>query len=207
MEWKTITESELKDLIDNNTIVSIGKMFGISDTAVKKKAKKFDIWKPRNKYNGHNDHLKGVSRYNNNKRGIVSKKCWWCGGERKRNAKKYCSHSCQIEYEYHIYINKWKLGLIDGSRCHGFKISDYVRTYLFKKYNNKCSKCGWSGVNPSSGNIPLEVDHIDGDYRNNKEENLTLLCPNCHSLTPTYRALNKSTNASKRRRDYFNRYG
>ena len=25
----------------------------------------------------------------------------------------------------------------------------------------------------------------------NKEENLTLLCPNCHSLTPTYRGANK----------------
>jgi 5-methylcytosine-specific restriction endonuclease McrA len=31
----------------------------------------------------------------------------------------------------------------------------------------------------------------DGDATNNKEENLTLLCPNCHSLTPTYRGANK----------------
>lgn len=39
--------------------------------------------------------------------------------------------------------------------------------------------------------MPLEVEHIDGDSTNNKEYNLTLLCPNCHSLTKTYRGLNK----------------
>jgi len=35
--------------------------------------------------------------------------------------------------------------------------------------------------------IPLELDHIDGNSSNNILSNLRLLCPNCHSLTPTYR--------------------
>lgn len=35
--------------------------------------------------------------------------------------------------------------------------------------------------------IPLELDHIDGDRTNDLLENLRLLCPNCHALTPTYR--------------------
>lgn len=30
---------------------------------------------------------------------------------------------------------------------------------------------------------PLEIEHIDGNALNNKEDNLILLCPNCHSLT------------------------
>jgi len=38
--------------------------------------------------------------------------------------------------------------------------------------------------------IPLELDHVDGDYENNSIINLRLLCPNCHALTPTYRAQN-----------------
>ncbi len=62
---------------------------------------------------------------------------------------------------------------------------------MYEKYNNRCAKCGWSERNPFTNVIPLEIEHIDGDATNNKEENLTLLCPNCHSLTPTYRGANK----------------
>ncbi|MCX5013731.1 HNH endonuclease [Streptomyces sp. NBC_00555] len=39
--------------------------------------------------------------------------------------------------------------------------------------------------------LPLEVDHIDGDWRNNLPENLRLLCPNCHSTTDSYRGRGK----------------
>ncbi|MFJ6939439.1 HNH endonuclease signature motif containing protein [Streptomyces sp. NPDC101132] len=54
----------------------------------------------------------------------------------------------------------------------------------------RCRMCGtaptWRG-RP----LPLEVDHIDGDWRNNRPENLRLLCPNCHSTTDTYRGRSK----------------
>ncbi|MEU6946290.1 HNH endonuclease [Streptomyces sp. NPDC046316] len=53
-----------------------------------------------------------------------------------------------------------------------------------------CAHCGneatWRG-HP----LPLEVDHIDGDWRNNRIENLRFLCPNCHSTTDTYRGRGK----------------
>ena len=35
--------------------------------------------------------------------------------------------------------------------------------------------------------ISFEMDHVDGDTSNNKRENLRILCPNCHSQTPTWR--------------------
>jgi hypothetical protein len=35
--------------------------------------------------------------------------------------------------------------------------------------------------------IPLELNHKDGDHGNNSKDNLELLCPNCHALTPHYR--------------------
>jgi hypothetical protein len=38
--------------------------------------------------------------------------------------------------------------------------------------------------------IPLELDHVNGDRRDNRLGNLRLLCPNCHALTPTYRGRN-----------------
>lgn len=52
----------------------------------------------------------------------------------------------------------------------------------------RCSSCDltrWQGEP-----IPLELDHVDGDRTNNSLENLRLLCPNCHALTPTYRGRN-----------------
>ena len=60
--------------------------------------------------------------------------------------------------------------------------------------------CGWGVVNTYSNMIPLEIEHIDGNYLNNSEENLILLCPNCHSLTATYKGANK--NGRKSRRHY-----
>ena len=103
--------------------------------------------------------------------------------------KKYCSNKCQSEYKYKKYIENWKNGIEDGMRG-DYQISLYIKTYLFKKFYNKCARCGWGKINPYTNNIPLEIEHIDGNYKNNIESNLTLLCPNCHSLTSTYKGAN-----------------
>jgi len=91
---------------------------------------------------------------------------------------------------YNNYIDRWKLGLEDGMRGKT-SIAYHIRRYLFEKYDNACSRCGWNEINPFTNRIPLTVEHIDGHYFNNAESNLTLLCPNCHSLTNTYGSLNK----------------
>lgn len=106
-----------------------------------------------------------------------------------KTQKKFCSRYCQQEYEYREYIQKWKNGTETGTSGE-YAISGYIRKYLKEKYNNRCAICGWSEVNIYTGKVPLEVEHIDGNYKNNKEENLSLLCPNCHSLTPTYKGAN-----------------
>ena len=54
-----------------------------------------------------------------------------------------------------------------------------------------CWRCGWAEVHPVTGRVPLHVDHIDGDWHNNRPENLRLLCPSCHALTESYGALNR----------------
>jgi hypothetical protein len=35
--------------------------------------------------------------------------------------------------------------------------------------------------------LPLELHHLDGNHKNNQLSNLSLLCPNCHTLTEGYR--------------------
>lgn len=124
--------------------------------------------------------------------------CLFCGTNLSRNVK-YCSNKCQKEYEYKIYIQLWKSGYKSGlSGKYG--ISGHIRRFLFEKYNNKCSRCGWGEINQYTNKIPLEIEHKDGNFLNNKEENLDLICPNCHSLTSTYKGANVGKGRKERRK-------
>lgn len=141
--------------------------------------------------------------YNNigvRRHGKAPKPCLNCGKKTTSWNAKYCSNRCQFEYQHKEYIRRWKNGEEAGMKGNG--ISNYIKRYLLEKYDNKCSNCEWNEVNPVTKKVPLEVEHIDGDWKNNKEENLDLLCPNCHSLTPTYRALNVGNGRTNRRIRY-----
>ena len=115
------------------------------------------------------------------------------------NRNKYCSVECKKEYQYKEYIDRWKNGKEKGIRG-DYQISMHIKTYLLRKYNFKCAKCNWNKVNKYTGKIPLEIEHIDGNYMNNKEENLIVLCPNCHSLTSTYKGANLNYGRKSRKK-------
>jgi hypothetical protein len=129
----------------------------------------------------------------------MNRECVTCGWDLGRKNKKYCSSQCREEDEYKFYIERWKSGIEKGFRGK-YNISRKIRRFLIEKYNNKCARCGWGEINPFTNKVPLEVEHIDGDYTNNAEENLILLCPNCHSLTATYKGANRGKGRKDRRK-------
>lgn len=124
-------------------------------------------------------------------RGIyVVKKCIQCSNElTSRKQQKFCSNKCQMNYQYESYIEKWLRDEISGERYEG-EVSNHVRRWLFEKFNYCCSKCSWSEIHPITKLIPLQVNHINGDWSHHRPDNLELLCPNCHALTPNYGSLN-----------------
>lgn len=137
--------------------------------------------------------------------------CLNCNKETKNP--KYCSKSCfvsknnskrkkiklSLKDKQNIKINNWITNKIEIK-----SVRHIFREYLLNKFNNQCSVCNWNKINPYSNRICLEVEHLDGNSSNNKIDNLTILCPNCHSLTKTYKALNKGNGRFNRLQRYKN---
>lgn len=118
--------------------------------------------------------------------------CLNCKKELKSKQYKYCSLKCQNELKRKNIFKKIENG----------NTSLYVKNYkkyLIHKYGEKCMKCGWNEINKFTGNVPIQLEHKDGNSENNSLENLELLCPNCHSLTSTYGALNIGNGRQKRK--------
>ena|ERR1035441_152980 len=117
------------------------------------------------------------------------KTCTNCGLSVKRKPNRFCSNFCQQDYRYKNYIDNWLQEKVVGYGKDGV-ISNHIKKYLISIRGEKCSQCGWSKRHSITGKVPIELDHIDGNYKNGKIENLRLLCPNCHALTPTFKNLN-----------------
>ena len=183
--YKNLTKIQLEDLILNQALSyeEIGRRYGCSGAYIKKLALKLEINLPKRRK------ISDKETFNRGQR--EGRYCINCGKLLNNRQSKYCSSDCQSEYQYKQYIDQWKLGKESGLKGE-YGISNYIRRYLMDKYSCKCQLCGWGKVNTYTEKIPLEIHHIDGNYRNNKEENLQLLCPNCHSLTETYKSHNKS---------------
>ena len=97
---------------------------------------------------------------------------------------KYCCNECGINH-----ILKQKISSGDYTKSNALS---YFRR--FTEY--KCTDCGISEYNGKP--IRLQIDHIDGNNKNDKLENYRYLCPNCHSQTDTWGVKNASEEGKKR---------
>lgn len=137
--------------------------------------------------------------FNNSKRVKKEVKIFECENCKKEcefsfsSTNKYCSVKCHSEKQSEIKIKMWLKGEHSGWTGKCRQLSIFVRNYLKKTRGSACEICKWDGHHPDDGRSLTEIDHIDGDAENCRPENLKIVCPNCHSMTPTYRARNKNS--------------
>jgi hypothetical protein len=84
--------------------------------------------------------------------------------------------------------------LVKGSQYSTTKLKNRLVTEL--GWEEKCLDCGNRGTWQKK-KLVLQLDHINGDSRDNRIENLRFLCPNCHSQTETFSGKSKLKNKCK----------
>lgn len=218
---RIFTEEEISGIIslykDNISITNISKIYKISKENIRKildnnnMSSRIELYNQNpNKclmcdnilsYDKRNNKFccrKCSSIYNNGKRKEIddyynARHCPVCGKKLTWKMINYCSNECRLI----DYWDKELKNLKDGNYKRDRRA---LRNCLMKYFENTCSCCGnnkWMGKD-----IPLEVHHKDGDSENNILDNLELLCPNCHALTPTYKGKNFGNGRHKRRERY-----
>lgn len=124
-------------------------------------------------------------------------KCQFCETKLEKYQNKFCSHDCRVLYQSYIKYEDWINGCTDASNISG-NLKPWARNILIEMCDYTC-KCGWNKVNPVVGKPILTVDHVDGNWTNNYCWNLEVLCYNCHTLTPTFGALNRESISGRRK--------
>lgn len=134
-----------------------GKNFKLSKTLYNKRLK-------RNK----NFYCSRECSYKNRENKIEIE-CFSCGRKfytnphrlkQSKSGRKFCSKSCSNSYNNTLRKKE--------------SLNTY-RRIAFEEYEHKCKICGWK-----EDERILEVHHIDENRKNNKLNNLIILCPTCH---------------------------
>lgn len=108
---------------------------------------------------------------------------------------KYCSRDCMTAFWWQETKTELVSTGIDNSNANRIG-----KKYLIELYQGKCQLCSldhWQG-----NQMPLVLDHIDGNAYNNLLSNLRVICNNCDALQPTFKSKNKGNGRFKRAERY-----
>lgn len=139
----------------------------------------------------------------------VTRKCgfrtWRSGGGRERVIQRIKNEEVDISH-FKVHgrqhekppVNKikdYKTVLKKGSNSHRITVKNILMREKLVEY--RCVICGNEGM-WNEKELSLQLHHIDGDTTNNEVDNLTFLCPNCHSQTDNYAYKNAKHGEKKR---------
>ena len=160
--------------------------YNVNPTLCKRCSEPIEYSKRKNKFCSHSC----AATYTNNLRGHYrseEKPCKNCDEPTYRKSG-YCSKKCYLAHRRTIKIHQIEQGLVSERQT--------LRNYLIEKFGYHCFECGLDEWQEE--HLPLELDHIDGNPENDFPNNLRLLCPNCHSITPTWKSKNKGNGRKSR---------
>ena len=130
----------------------------------------------------------------------ITKTCLMCNKTYTGPAHKYCSVECskhavtlsvaETKAQRKILFSQGKL-----------KLRQNIKPLIKERDGHKCSICKLTQWN--NKDIPLVLDHIDGDASNNDPSNFRLVCRNCEAFLPTFVGRNKGNGRQSRGMKYW----
>lgn len=123
--------------------------------------------------------------------------CPHCFATVVESKKNFCSLECHREAENNRHVRRWLTTGVPGNHT----LAGSVREFILMSQNYECAICHRA---PEWNGMPLVfvLDHIDGDGSNHVRSNVRMICPNCDSQLPTFKARNRGKGRHFRRERY-----